>query len=916
MPRHFEGHGEAPLPRSGHPYRDGSRAPILSSFGASGAIQLANIATGVLLARWLGPHHRGELAAVILWPSILAAVGSLGLTDATTFYAARGARPVGVIVGTALVLGAVQSMALIGIGFAVLPLVVGHYGSHVVHVAEFFLAFIPLNIATLVLAGGLSGAQRFGSFQLVRIATVASNAIGLGALALTGKLTVESGATVYLLANFATALIAMGLYLRLEDHRLSFERKVFPSLVSFGIRSHLGNVSSLLNQRLDQLLISVFLAPVQLGVYVVAGTLSSATMLVGTSVSLIAFPRIARSESARASLAKRFIAMTVIGSVILSVPIFLFTKGLLTLFFGHSFASATTPSRVLLVAAVVLSTNRVLGATLAGLGRPLEQGIGELLALVATAASLAALLPRFGLLGAAVASLIAYAMSMAWMLYRLRVRVGDEASRMPEPRALRPRARWHMVAALVPAIVAATFGAALSFTNPSWEIAVVSAIALVCAGPLVLRGIRGTWDIFEPIVLANVTLLVMFAIHPAALLATRTVSFKGYDTSSQLRGTLVVALVAVAAFQIGYASSLGRTVASRLRRPSQTWSAGNWVAYGLVLAALGAVLFSVFIAKSGGLALLRTLLQGRTGSQDAIFRASSAYLYGAPQVLIPASLLLLASGMVLRRKRLIVLAILVVLPLAIFTGARGQRSVLLPLLMTLVVYWYVARNRRPRLVALAIGSYLLLTVGLAYFRDARVVTPDRNRGAELVRALRDPSLEIRQLAVSGVDVDMFESIAVEKTVIAQGILHPSPIDLAWRLVAKPIPSVLWKGKPKDPDEYINKSAFPGETVRASNSTGPIGTLYYGGEFAGVAIGMMLLGLLLRVPWEYWRLYPTHPLAHMMLTIAIGFAPVVFRAGIGDMIARSLFVVVPILVAPRFLQGRSGYAAKRLVWKPG
>jgi O-antigen/teichoic acid export membrane protein len=417
--------GGEPL-ESGHKEGGGSRAPILSSFGASGAIQLANIATGVLLARWLGPYPRGEFAAVILWPSILAAVGSLGVADATTFYTARAARPVGVIVGTALVLGAIQSIALIGIGFAVLPLVAGHYGSHVVHVAELFLVFIPLNIATLVLAGGLSGAQRFGFFQLVRIATVASNAIGLGALALVGRLTVESGAIVYLLANLTTALIATALYLRLEDHRLSFDPKVFPSLVSFGLRSHLGNVSSLLNQRLDQLLISVFLAPVQLGVYVVAGTLSSATVLVGTSVSLIAFPRIARSEGARARPAKRFIAITVVGSAILSVPIFLFTDRLLTFFFGQSFASATTPARVLLVAAVVLSTNRVLGATLAGLGRPLEQGIGELLALVATAVSLAALLPRLGLLGAAVASVIAYAISMIWMVHRLRPKCGSK----------------------------------------------------------------------------------------------------------------------------------------------------------------------------------------------------------------------------------------------------------------------------------------------------------------------------------------------------------------------------------------------------------------------------------------------------------------------------------------------------------
>jgi O-antigen/teichoic acid export membrane protein len=404
-----------------------TRAPLFGSFGASGAIQLANIATGVLLARLLGPHDRGEFAAVILWPSILAAVGSLGVPDATTFYTARAARPIAAIVGTALVLGATQSAVLVGMGFAILPVVIGHYGSHVVHLTEIFLLFIPLNVLTLVLAGGLSGAQRFGSFQIVRIATVAGNVIGLSALAAAGKLTIESGMVVCLFANLATALMAAGLYVRVSGSRLGFDHTLLRLLLSFGVRSHLGNVSSLLNQRLDQLLISVFLAPVRLGTYVVAVTLCSATTLVGTSVGLIAFPRIAGSDRPeQVKIATRFVALTVVASVTVTLPILIFTQPLLVFFFGHSFASVANVARVLLLAAVILSTNCVLGATLAGLGRPLEQGIGELVALAGTAASLAVLLPRLGLLGAAIASVIAYAMSMAWMVHRLRARLGPE----------------------------------------------------------------------------------------------------------------------------------------------------------------------------------------------------------------------------------------------------------------------------------------------------------------------------------------------------------------------------------------------------------------------------------------------------------------------------------------------------------
>ena len=57
----------------------GRRHPVTLSLAASVAIQGLNVLTGIVLARTLGPAGRGELAAVMLWPSILAAVGSLGV---------------------------------------------------------------------------------------------------------------------------------------------------------------------------------------------------------------------------------------------------------------------------------------------------------------------------------------------------------------------------------------------------------------------------------------------------------------------------------------------------------------------------------------------------------------------------------------------------------------------------------------------------------------------------------------------------------------------------------------------------------------------------------------------------------------------------------------------------------------------
>ena len=106
-------------------------------------------------------------------------------------------------------------------------------------------------------------------------------------------------------------------------------------------------------------------------------------------------------------------------SVAATLPLLIFTPMLLGLFFGESFRTVANVARVLLVAAVFLSVNRSLEASLQGSARPLDAGIAEFIALGATVAGLAVLLPALGLLGAALTSLMAYGVSTAWMTRRL-----------------------------------------------------------------------------------------------------------------------------------------------------------------------------------------------------------------------------------------------------------------------------------------------------------------------------------------------------------------------------------------------------------------------------------------------------------------------------------------------------------------
>jgi O-antigen/teichoic acid export membrane protein len=390
------------------------RGALAASLGASTGIQLLTIATGIVLARSLGPAGRGELAALVLWPAVIATVGALGIPDALTFQTARRTAPLGTIVGTTLAVTAVQSAVLVAVGVALVPLV---SSSGLAYVA---LSFIPLSLMTLCLLNVLNGLGRARAYQALRVAVLVNIAVGLAVLTVASRVIVERALYVHLGAHLLVGVAALALLLREPGIRLGIDRQFARSTFAFGVRSHLHGVATLLNERLDQLMISVLLAPASLGLYVIAVTLTSATSLVGSSVALVALPEVARLHAPVEQLAavRRHLRITAALAVVVTVPLVALAPRLIQLFFGSSFSPVGNVCRVLLVAGMLLSVSRALAALLTAVNRPLDAGFAEGGGLVVTAVALAVLLPPFGLMGAAIASLVAYGATLAWMLRR------------------------------------------------------------------------------------------------------------------------------------------------------------------------------------------------------------------------------------------------------------------------------------------------------------------------------------------------------------------------------------------------------------------------------------------------------------------------------------------------------------------
>jgi O-antigen/teichoic acid export membrane protein len=394
--------------------------PLAGSFATTAVIQVIQAVTAVLLARVLGPEGRGELAAALLWPTLIMTLGNFGIAPSATYHAARTSN-LGLVVGSLLAIVVADSLLLIAIGAVVVPVALSGHESGVVETGLLYLlTFVPLSLLALAMMSILNGLHRFRWFQGLRLLMIATILAGVLLLETTAGLTIENAALAYAGAYLVAAAVAAAVVLRGTREPLRANRETVSKLLSFGLKSQLSTTMWALNERADQLVISIFLAATSLGLYVVAVTLTSLTTLVGFSFALVALPLLAKMGAAeeRRATARAIVGATIVIGVLVTLPILAAEPLIVGLLFGEDFDGSIGVGRVLLVAAVVFGLNRVLEAILQAEGRPLDSSIGEGIGLAVTAGGLAALLPLLGIMGAGVTSLLAYLTSAAFLSRR------------------------------------------------------------------------------------------------------------------------------------------------------------------------------------------------------------------------------------------------------------------------------------------------------------------------------------------------------------------------------------------------------------------------------------------------------------------------------------------------------------------
>lgn len=407
------------------------------------ASQAALMVSGPLLARMLGLDGRGYLASLVLWPALIAQLGSLGLPLAVIYHIAQERAIAARVARAVLWFGVPQTVLLTALHATVL-LVVLHGESASIRVAgAVTLAAVPASLAQQYGLAMLQGEQRFSAFNVLRLLPVVLYAGGVAALFVSGVTSIVAVAMVLMGANASVGAITLAMGLRAVGSIGTARGSVdLRAMLRFGLRGLLGAVSLTDSLRLDQVVLALFLAPAVLGLYVVGLAFTNLPRFVAQSVGMVAYPSVAAQtdEAAARRSMWAFFWATVAMSVAIVAPLLLAAGRLVPLFFGDEFRDAARVTQILLPGMLFSSMGRVLSDALKGRGHPAAGTLAEVTTWLWLAPALGVAVPLWGVNGVAVSMSSSYAVSFG-VLLALAAAHGE--ARLPAALVVSPRAAWH-----------------------------------------------------------------------------------------------------------------------------------------------------------------------------------------------------------------------------------------------------------------------------------------------------------------------------------------------------------------------------------------------------------------------------------------------------------------------------------------
>jgi O-antigen/teichoic acid export membrane protein len=385
-------------------------------FSGNMLFSVFSLLNSVLIARLLGPELKGELAIFLLVASMLSLVLRLGLDIAVIKRLKNKSQPEESYVASSI-LATLGSLLIGGILFFILfrdsfliPIEVKSSEYY-----KFVYLFMILETLCVLLSAVLLGQEYVKRYALtICILPITQTVFILGLLNFNSEITI-SNVVLILILGYCVKLSVLLVYLRNIIFSMSAASASEVSVqLKFGIKAHIGNVIDFFVIRTDLILLGFYYDLRIVGIYSVA-MLSEKLNIVSTSIgsSLLAnlssvdeYPKI-----------NKIIRLSLLPLIGINILVYLIAADAMLLLFGAGFADAGLPLSILILGYSLLYITKAIKPMFIIVDQPFLLTKASALCLCFNVIFNLALIPKFGMIGASIATTIANSVYTVFLVY-------------------------------------------------------------------------------------------------------------------------------------------------------------------------------------------------------------------------------------------------------------------------------------------------------------------------------------------------------------------------------------------------------------------------------------------------------------------------------------------------------------------
>lgn len=383
------------------------------TFSTQVLIFLIGFGSSIILARVLGPEGRGAFALLVTILSVITTFGNLGLHISNVYYGASDHSSVANLTQNSLTIAVLMGIILVtgGIGLSYVPAINNFLEANLIAQPMLWivLGLVPFSLLSSYLASILLGCGHIHRYNWANVGQPAFQLVFLVLFLAVFQQGLVGSIAAYMLATLGSTAIAIYWVRQLAPVKLGLERGLLRKSLIYGVKANIGHIAQFLNYRLDMFLVAYFLGPAAVGFYAIAVGLAEKLWMIPSAIGTVLFPRVSAVGESKANAltpgvtrhATFLVTLLALGLASLAHP-------LIVGVYGAAFAPSVLPFLFLLPGVVSLSVGKILANDLAGRGKPEYWTIGAWGSLGMTLVLDLALIPRWGLVGAAIASSLSY----------------------------------------------------------------------------------------------------------------------------------------------------------------------------------------------------------------------------------------------------------------------------------------------------------------------------------------------------------------------------------------------------------------------------------------------------------------------------------------------------------------------------